>query len=70
MRAFPTEALLAGQDGWLRCEMRGVPQHESELFVTSLDELLAPLTEPRYLLSRLVVTIPTDTSAGWRLAAR
>ena len=50
--------------------MRGVPQHESELFVTSLDELLAPLTEPRYLLSRLVVTIPTDTSAGWRLAAR
>ena len=62
--------VLAGEDGWLRCEMRGVPQLESELFATSLDELLAPLTEPRYLLSRLVVTIPTDTSARWRLAAR
>ena len=62
--------VLAGQDGWLRCEMRGVPQLESELFATSLDELLAPLTEPRYLLSRLVVTIPTDASARWWLAAR
>jgi len=50
--------------------MRGVPQLESELFATSLDELLAPLTEPRYLLSRLVVTIPTDASARWWLAAR
>ncbi len=62
--------VLAGDDGWLRCELRGVPQRESELFASSLDELLAPLTEPRYLLSRLVVQVPVARAARWRLAAR
>lgn len=62
--------VLAGDDGWLRCELRGVPQQESELFAASLDELLAPLTEPRYLLSRLVVQVPVARAARWRMAAR
>ena len=62
--------VLAGDDGWLRCELHGVTQQESELFASSLDELLAPLTEPRYLLSRLVVQIPADRGGRWRLAAQ
>ena len=62
--------VLAADDGWLRCELRGVPLPESELFAASLDEFLAPLTEPRYLLSRLVVQIPVSRGARWRLAAR
>lgn len=62
--------VAAGDDGWLRCELRGVPQQESELFATSLDELLAPLTDSRYLLSRLVVQVPAAASGKWGLAAR
>jgi superfamily II DNA or RNA helicase len=45
-------------DGWLRCELTGVPVEESERFATALDELLAPLAAPRFLVGRRVVPAP------------
>ncbi|MER7559723.1 DEAD/DEAH box helicase family protein [Nocardioides sp. NPDC126508] len=43
-------------DGSYRLHLAGVPEHESALFATSLEEALAPIAAPRYLVSRPVVT--------------
>lgn len=50
-------------DGWLRCALTGVRTGQSECFADALDQLLAPLTEPRYLLGRMVVT-PAPSERG------
>lgn len=50
-------------DGWLRCALTGASTEQSEHFAAALDELLAPLTEPRYLLGRMVVT-PAASELG------
>jgi superfamily II DNA or RNA helicase len=57
----------AGRDGWLRCELEA-PVEQSRLFVSSLDELLAPLADPRWLVSRLVLPVPAGTADRRRLA--
>ena len=44
------------------------PAQESRLFATCLDELLAPLAEPRWLVSRLVLPVPAGPSESRRLA--
>ena len=46
-------------DGWIRCELGGVPHDQSVRFATALDEILSPLADPRYLLGRRVLTPPT-----------
>ena len=50
-------------DGWTRCELTGVPREESARFADALDELLAPLSAPRWLIGRVVVTPP---ATRWR----
>ena len=57
-------------DGWVRCELRGVPTEQSARFTSALDELLAPLTDPRYLLGRKVITPPNARIARAVFAAR
>jgi len=59
--------LTVGADGWLSVEL-DVPTAQSQLFATSLDELLAPLAEPRWLVSRLVLPTPAAESDRRRLA--
>ena len=64
------EALLfrPDEEGWLRCELDGVPRADSAAFAEELDELLAPLGEPRWLVARLVLPSPVDDAARRRLA--
>lgn len=57
-------------DGWLRCELIGVPLDQSQLFAATLDELMAPLTEPRQLVGRRVVRRPMTRRGRTLLAAR
>jgi hypothetical protein len=59
-----------GSDGWLRCQLGGVDEAESALFTTSLDELLAPLTDPKHLVGRVVLEVPVSARARFSLAAR
>ncbi len=55
------------RNGWLSCELEA-PAEQSELFATCLDELLAPLAQPRWLVSRLVLPVPAARSEQRRLA--
>ncbi|ETW22177.1 DEAD/DEAH box helicase family protein [Mycobacterium gastri] len=57
-------------DGWIRCELGGVPTEQSQRFTAALDELLGPLTEPRYLVGRKILTPPTGRVARGLFAAR
>jgi hypothetical protein len=57
----------SGRGGEVAVELEG-PAAESELFATSLDELLAPLAEPRWLVSRLVLPTPAGRTDRRRLA--
>ena len=57
-------------DGWVRCSLGGVPPAEAQRFATGLDELLAPLAEPRQLVGRMVVLPPPSLVGRLRYAAR
>lgn len=57
-------------DGWLRCALTGVPHGQSLLFAAALDELLAPLAEPRHLVGRRVLTRPATRRGRMLLASR
>jgi hypothetical protein len=57
-------------DGWIRCELGGVETEQAQLFSAVLDELLAPLTEPRYLVGRKILLPPTGRVARTLFAAR
>ncbi|KAA1250782.1 DNA or RNA helicase of superfamily II [Mycobacterium simiae] len=57
-------------DGWIRCELGGVPTEQSGRFTVALDELLAPLTEPRYLIGRMILTPPPGRFTRGLYAAR
>jgi hypothetical protein len=53
--------------GAVSCEL-DAPAAESALFAASLDELLAPLADPRWLVSRLVLPAPATAGARRKLA--
>ena len=53
--------------GAASCEL-DAPAAESALFAASLDELLAPLADPRWLVSRLVLPAPATAGGRHRLA--
>jgi superfamily II DNA or RNA helicase len=53
--------------GEFACEL-DAPTPESVLFAACLDELLAPLADPRWLVSRLVLPVPAAAAARRRLA--
>ena len=57
-------------DGWIRCELGSVPTEQAQRFSAALDELLAPLTEPRYLIGRKILEPPTARVARALFAAR
>ncbi|MCW2614313.1 MAG: hypothetical protein JWN08_1307, partial [Frankiales bacterium] len=59
--------LTAGKGGWLALELEA-PTAQSQLFAACLDELLAPLGEPRWLVSRLVLPTPAADVDRKRLA--
>jgi hypothetical protein len=52
-------------DGY-RARLQEVPTAESALFAEALDEVLAPLSQPRYVIGRLILPPPTGpaTAAG------
>ena len=57
-------------DGWLRCALTEVSPEQSERFATALEEILAPLAEPRYLVGRMVITPAATTPARLLFALR
>ena len=61
-----TIAVAPTADGWTRCELTDVPEHESRRFAEAFDELLGPLATPKYLIGRVIVTVP---ATRWRRLA-
>ncbi|MDB1088546.1 DEAD/DEAH box helicase family protein [Streptomyces sp. ACA25] len=51
------------ETGAYRAELDGVPVAASHCFATALDEVVSPLTDPRYLLPRYVLTDTTRRAA-------
>ena len=58
----------AQPDGGYRARLEEVPAAESALFAEALDEVLAPLSQPRYVIPRLIVP-PAGLAAAAGLAA-
>ena len=59
--------VIGGRDGEVACEL-DAPTPDSALFAACLDELLAPLADPRWLVSRLVLPVPASAADRRRLA--
>lgn len=57
-------------DGSYRARLRHVPARESALFADALDETLSPLSQPRYVIQRLIITPPPGPVAAARLLVR
>ncbi|MDQ6919297.1 MAG: hypothetical protein M3Z98_08055, partial [Candidatus Dormibacteraeota bacterium] len=62
--------IVVQPDGYYRCYLAGESLEDSSLFATSLDELLSPLREPRYLIPRYITQAPTSTFAALVLLVR
>jgi hypothetical protein len=60
----------AQADGGYRARLQEVPARESALFAEALDEVLAPLSQPRYVIGRLILAPPTGPAAAAGLALR
>jgi hypothetical protein len=56
-------------DGHYRCSLDGVDEAASTRFAEALDELLAPLWDPSWLIPRRVVTAPPTLAGAARVAA-
>jgi hypothetical protein len=60
----------AQPDGTYRARLEEVPAAESALFAEALDEVLSPLSQPRYVIPRLILAPPAGRAAAARLALR
>ena len=60
----------AQADGGYRARLQEVPTAESALFAEALDEVLAPLSQPRYVIPRLILPPPAGPAAAAGLAVR
>jgi hypothetical protein len=60
----------AQADGGYRARLQEVPAAESALFAEALDEVLAPLSQPRYVIGRLILAPPAGPAAATGLAVR
>jgi superfamily II DNA or RNA helicase len=60
----------AQADGGYRARLQEVPAAESALFAEALDEVLAPLSQPRYVIGRLILPPPSGPAAAAGLAVR
>jgi hypothetical protein len=56
--------------GGYRARLRDVPAAESATFAAALDEILAPLAQPRYIVPRLILPRPAGRRAAIALALR
>lgn len=57
-------------DGYYRCLLDGASLADSAAFATALDELVAPLASPRYVIPRFVEAPPASLVDGFRLLVR
>jgi superfamily II DNA or RNA helicase len=60
----------AQSDGSYRARLRDVPAGESAQFTGALEETLAPLAQPRYVISRLIIAPPRGAGGATALALR
>ena len=60
----------AQPDGSYRARLEEVTAAESALFAEALDEVLSPLSQPRYVIPRLILAPPAGRAAAARLALR
>jgi hypothetical protein len=60
----------AQADGSYRARLQQVPAAESALFAEALEETLSPLSQPRYVVPRLILAPPPGPAAAARLAVR
>src|SRR6202042_3579090 len=60
----------AQPDGSYRARLRDVPAEESARFTQALEETLAPLAQPRYVISRLIIAPPRGPGGATALALR
>jgi hypothetical protein len=61
--------VVAQPDGYYRCYLAGAGFEDSSLFAASLDELLAPIESPRYVIPRYVQAPASGFLDGLRLLA-
>lgn len=61
--------VLLQDDGYYRCYLDRATRDESALFADALDELLGPLTSPRYIIPRYVAAEPPRSSLSAFFAA-
>lgn len=54
-------------NGYYRCSLLGATAEESRVFAESLDELLAPLSNPRYVIPRYIDEPATSAISALRL---
>ena len=54
-------------DGYYRCYLEGATLQDSSVFAASLDELLAPIQSPRWIIPRYVCGPPRNFLGGLRL---
>jgi superfamily II DNA or RNA helicase len=60
----------AQPDGSYRARLEEVPASQSALFAGALEEVLSPLSQPRYVIPRLILAPPPGRAAAFRLALR
>jgi superfamily II DNA or RNA helicase len=56
--------VMLQDDGFYRCYLNGGTREESALFADSVDELLAPLASPRYIIPRYIAPEAPRTPFG------
>jgi superfamily II DNA or RNA helicase len=57
-------------DGGYRARLADVTAAESSVFATALDEVLAPLAQPRYIVPRYIVSHPPGALSAFLLTVR
>jgi hypothetical protein len=62
--------VVAQPDGYYRCYLAGASLEDSGTFATALDEVLAPLQQPRYIVPRRISRPPTSTLGALALLIR
>ena len=62
--------VTAQPDGYYRCYLAGVGMDDSARFAAALDELLAPLGQPRYIVPRYLRGTPRSTLGALALLVR
>ena len=62
--------LVTQPDGYYRCYLEGAGLRDSAAFASALDELLAPLQAPRYIVPRYVSAPPSGALQALLLLAR